>query len=224
MSSDRRILLFAKPPVPGHVKTRTIPALGAEGAARLHRQLLMHTAQTLDAYTGAVPELWVGADIDHADFRSEVFQGWQRYPQCGSDLGQRMLHAICSGLSRAPAVVVTGSDCPLMDAAYLDEAFSLLQRHNVVLGPAEDGGYVLIGMKQSLPALFRDIPWGTGGVLSRTRQALRAAGLSWQELPILWDVDRPEDVVRLKRSGVLRPYQIAGDCGCTGGRHSDRRG
>ena len=114
-----------------------------------------------------------------------------------------MAAALEGALTRHRQVVLIGSDCPLMDAAYLEEAFSTLAGgHDMVLGPAEDGGYVLIGTAVPLPGgLFEDIDWGTDRVLAQTRTRIQALGISHRELPVLWDLDRPTDLNRLARAG-----------------------
>ena len=105
-----------------------------------------------------------------------------------------MARAISSGLQECQVVILVGSDCPAMDTAYLQRARAALDEAPVVLGPAMDGGYVLIGSRVDRPELFQAIPWGTGEVLELTRQRLRAAGMSWQELEPLADIDRPQDL------------------------------
>ena len=120
--------------------------------------------------------------------------------QCGADLGQRMQQSAELALATASGVVIVGSDCPFIDADYLQRACTALQQgHDCVLGPADDGGYVLIGLRRVHQQLFSDIPWGTGAVLDITRQ--RLANLGWHhfELPTLADIDRPEDLSKLKQ-------------------------
>jgi rSAM/selenodomain-associated transferase 1 len=118
--------------------------------------------------------------------------GYRR--QNGPDLGARMQDALEWALQRAPWAVLIGSDCPGYDSDYLQTAFAALERHDAVLGPALDGGYVLIGMRRAAPELFADMPWSTTGVLDTTRQRLQRKGWSWQELPTLRDIDTPQDL------------------------------
>ena len=109
-----------------------------------------------------------------------------------------MQHALIQVLRGNKQVLVVGTDCPLIDKTYLNSAFEALQHGNgVVLGPAEDGGYVLIGMKRFNYALFAGISWGTDRVLEQTRAALVRTGWTWSELEPLWDIDRPDDLYRM---------------------------
>ena len=194
-----RVIVFARAPEPGKVKTRLIPALSAAGAAELHRRLVRHT---LGAATGArlgPVELWCAPDAGDPFFREcERRLGVSLSAQGEGDLGARMQRAFESALARAGRAILVGSDLPALSAQYLRDADQALVRGNkVVLGPAEDGGYVLIGLSRCDPELFRDIPWGGPEVMAETRR--RIASLAWRssELPVLWDVDRPEDLGRL---------------------------
>ena len=109
-------------------------------------------------------------------------------------------HAFAAGRS----LVLVGSDCPVLAPHHLRAAAAALATHDAVLAPAEDGGYVLVGLSRALPAVFEGIEWSTSDVMAATRERLRAAGARWHELPPLWDVDRPEDYARLQREGLLR--------------------
>jgi rSAM/selenodomain-associated transferase 1 len=194
-----RVMVFARAPTPGEVKTRLIPALGEAGAAALHRRLVTHTlGAAADALIGPV-ELWCTPDTgDPFFFDCERRLGVSLHAQGQGDLGSRMRRAFESALARAPRAILVGSDIPALSAQYLRDADRALVRGDeIVIGPAEDGGYALIGLSRCDPELFRDIPWGGPEVLSKTRR--RATALSWRlsELPALWDVDRPEDLERL---------------------------
>lgn len=193
---DAVIQIFARAPVPGAVKTRLIPALGAEGAAALQAKLLFRTLEMATRASMAPVQLWCAPDCRHAAFQD--WPGVSRHVQQGADLGERMAHALAAGLRSAQRVVLIGTDCPALDANGLHQAIARLADHDVVLGPAEDGGYVLVGWRRPV-ALFAGIDWGSEQVLDQTRARLRAAGASWHELPVLWDVDRPADVARLAR-------------------------
>jgi rSAM/selenodomain-associated transferase 1 len=193
------IAVFAKAPVPGEVKTRLAPALGAQGAARLHERLVEHAIATaLEARLGPV-SLWCAPDESHPFFRRCAQRhGVALRCQHGRDLGERMHHAFVG--SAAPLLVV-GSDCPALDAGELRAAAEALRTHDAVFIPAEDGGYVLVGLSRPDARLFDGLAWGTDSVMARTRERLRAAGLRWHERPTLWDVDRPDDYARLQRAG-----------------------
>ena len=194
-----RVIVFARAPEPGKVKTRLIPALSAAGAAALHRRLVRHSlCAATRARLGPV-ELWCAPDTGDPFFREcERRLGVSLSAQGGGDLGARMRRAFESALVRAGRAILVGSDIPALSAQYLRDADQALVRGNeVVIGPAEDGGYVLIGLSRCDPELFRDIPWGGPEVMAETRR--RIASLAWRlsELPVLWDVDRPEDLGRL---------------------------
>ena len=194
-----RVVVFARAPVPGRAKTRLIPALGAEGAAALAARLTEHSvAAAKGARLGPV-ELWCAPDASHPFFAECARRyGVALRPQGRGDLGQRMHRALAAS---APAIVI-GSDLPGMTPGYLRAAARALSRADTVIGPAEDGGYVLIGLNDPQPALFRGVDWGRPSVLAQTRSRIRRAGLRARELAPLFDVDRPEDLKRLPRSAI----------------------
>lgn len=145
-------------------------------------------------------DLWVTSNSSHKDFVS-ICNKKNIYLQSGENLGTRMAGAIQQTLEdeQLESVILIGTDCPALTADYLKQALLALESgRDVVLGPAEDGGYVLIGMRRVIPAIFEDIPWGSDQVLIRTLEALAADGLSYSLLDRLWDVDRPEDLARLR--------------------------
>lgn len=198
-----RLLVFARAPVPGAVKTRLIPALGAEGAADLHARLLARTLETACAADLAPVELWCTPDADHPAFAGAAGDpGVTLRVQPAGDLGQRMRVALESTLADGGRALLVGCDCPALSVDDLAGAFTALADHDVVLGPAEDGGYVLVGARRVSPVLFDGIEWGGPRVLRQTRGRLVALGWRWHELRTLWDVDRPEDVVRCKELGL----------------------
>jgi rSAM/selenodomain-associated transferase 1 len=191
-------MVFAKAPVPGRVKTRLVSSLGEAGAAELQRQLIERTLRTaLAAGLGEV-ELWCAPGVNDAFFSDCAGRyGVVLRGQGQGDLGARMSRALAAG---APGLLV-GSDCPALSAEYLRAAgVALAGGNDAVFGPAEDGGYVLIGLSRSPPAqLFDDIAWGTAAVMQETRARLARLNWRWQELATLWDVDRPEDLQRLQQ-------------------------
>lgn len=202
-SPETRVLIFAKAPVPGQSKTRLEPVLGKEGAAQLSEQLLNRTIEMLIA-SQLVPmthlELWCAPDIGHPVFQQAASQhGLALHQQLGEDLGERMSRAADQALQRAESVILLGTDCPVMTPAYINDAIEQLDAAvPVVLGPAEDGGYLLLGLRQSLPEIFQGVAWGSGKVLGQTRERLSQLGVRCTELKSLWDLDRPEDLERLK--------------------------
>ena len=193
-----RVILFAKAPVAGAVKTRLIPVLGAQAAARLHERLVARALQVLtDADVGPV-EMCCAPDTSHA-----FFVGCQRRfgisltQQGEGDLGERMLHALDRALAVAPCALIVGADCPSVTADDVRAAATQLASHDATLIPADDGGYVLIGVRRTQHNMFDGIDWGTATVLAAQRARFRLLGLSWHEGATRWDVDRPEDLARL---------------------------
>jgi rSAM/selenodomain-associated transferase 1 len=203
--TETPVIVFAKAPQPGAAKTRLIPLIGAEGAARFHSNMVKHTLGTaLNARIGPV-ELHCAPDTQHEFFNTCA--GRYRvmlYPQMGADLGARMQRAFEQSLAGHKQAIIIGCDCPLLKTHHLRAARTALADHDAVLIPSEDGGYALIGLARSDTLLFEHIEWGTGGVLTTTRERLRKLGWRWQELETLWDIDRPEDYVRWQ--AVLRDY------------------
>ena len=197
---NARILIFAKAPIPGQVKTRLIPALGPAGAAELACDLLDRLVRRLAGARLALLELWCSPDPRHPLF-CELAEsaGVSLRTQQGEDLGERLSAAAEDALGRADAVLLVGADIPELDAAYCASAFAALADADAVLGPAEDGGYVLLGLKAPAPGLFTDMPWGGERVAEITRRRIAALGWRCSELPALWDLDRPEDLVRYRR-------------------------
>lgn len=189
------LIQFARAPLAGQVKTRMIPHLSAAGACALHSELTLWTCrQLLGSGLGKV-ELSVAGDTQHALFAQCRSLGVSRIlRQKGADLGQRMYNAMRCGLARYNRVILVGSDCPAIDADYLRQAVLALDTAPVVLGPAADGGYVLIGARTITQEIFADIPWGSDQVYAKTVAALARVGLGCRELPCQTDIDRPEDL------------------------------
>lgn len=186
---------FAREPVAGAVKTRMTPYLSPEQACQLHCELVLWTCRNLLAARQGAVELCVAGETDHALFQRCRELGVAAVTrQHGTDLGERMYKAIADGLSRYSSVVLVGSDCPGMDGAYLGGALQGLQEAPLVFGPANDGGYVLVGASRVVPEVFEGISWGSDRVYAQTLEALQRLGLRWQELPFLADIDRPEDL------------------------------
>ena len=185
---------MARAPVAGQTKRRLIPAIGAERAAALHRAMIRGAVATaLESGVGPV-ELWCTPGTEHEAFRSlRDRTPVELHAQVGSDLGERMHAAIAA---RPGAVAVIGTDCPFLGPDDFVRTAEALQREDadVVLVPAFDGGYVLIGVARPRPELFDRVDWGTERVLAQTRERARAARLRHLELAARRDVDRPEDL------------------------------
>ncbi len=197
MATCDRLIIFTRYPVPGAAKTRLIPALGAEGAAELHRQMAEHTVaqsrvlQSSEAVTvevrfaggsAAAMEAWLGGGLCYQ------LQG-------EGDLGDRLIRAFQSAFDDgATSVVIIGTDCPELNAPLLQQAFKQLRHCDLVLGPAVDGGYYLIGLRFPISDLFQQIAWSTAIVLHQTVEIAERLGLAIAYLPTLSDVDYPEDL------------------------------
>ena len=200
-SSPDLVILFTRYPRAGKCKTRLIPALGAEGAIRVHQRLVTHILQELryciqrdntklqihyDGGSLAEMQRWLG--------RSYSF-----IQQKGEDLGQRMSRALTQALDQGRNVILLGSDCPAVTATLLKKALDSLQEHDMVLGPAHDGGYYLIGLRREVDRstcrnLFSHIPWSTAPALAETLQRATRLNLNLPTLPPLHDIARAEDL------------------------------
>ena len=195
-----RIIVFAREPLLGRVKSRLASEIGAQEALSVYQAMLLRLGELLAGAEVAEWDLWVTSNISHENFLS-ICNRKNIYLQNGQDLGVKMDRAIRQTLmdKKVENVILIGTDCPSLTKDYLNQALLALDSGtNVVLGPAEDGGYVLVGMRRPIAAIFEGIPWGSPEVLQRTIQALRANDLSYRLLDILWDVDRPEDLARLQ--------------------------
>lgn len=195
-----RILIFAKAPQPGRVKTRLAAAIGEHAAAALYQRLILHSVACARAAALGAVTLWVAPTTNEPFFAALATRyGLKLHLQQGADIGERMAHAFDYALHDATPALLIGSDCAALAPPYLRAAATLLaDGSDAVLGPAEDGGYFLIGMRRACPALFAGISWSTATVAQQTRARLQAAGLRWQELPPIWDVDEPGDLARLE--------------------------
>jgi len=195
---EARILLFCRAPVAGQVKTRLARSVGDEAALRWHRALAMHCLETVAAAQLAPLQLWCSPDVRHDFFsRQQARFSLSLHGQRGADLGARMSHAFDVALTDAKYALVIGTDCPALSADYLQQALTALRDGTpAVIGPAEDGGYVMLGQRCNQQSLFEAMPWGTSAVFETTCQ--RMAG-DYRLLPPLWDVDVVEDLQRLKR-------------------------
>jgi uncharacterized protein len=192
------LIIFTRYPQPSQVKTRLIPALGAAGAAALHQRMAEHTLAQARAlrqtralsiqvwFTGSstVTQMqeWLGTDVDY-------------YVQPEGNLGDRMVSVFKSVFNTGyTAAVIVGTDCPDLSTALLAQSFSALTQHDLVLGPAIDGGYYLIGLRREAPELFAEIAWSTGEVLEKTLAIAQRLQLESLLLPCLTDIDVPQDL------------------------------
>lgn len=193
------LIVFARAPVPGKCKTRLIPELGEAGAAALQQELIEHTLQQLCTQALCQTQLWCYPDIHHACFESLANKyALSLHRQQGNNLGEKMHHALSQ--QHSPYSILVGTDIPLLSREYLDQAITVLHEgKDAVIGPAEDGGYVLLGLQQSVASLFEGINWGTATVFAQTCEKMTAAGLSWQAIDTLWDLDDAVNLPRYKR-------------------------
>lgn len=199
MTAARPLIIFAKAPVPGQVKTRLIPALGPAGACDLYQRLLRHTLQQTRNWPGE-RLLYCAPDTQDPVLQALAHEHHLALrPQQGHDLGDRMAHALADYPDGA---LLIGTDCPLLDCSHLQQANQALDHHDVAIIPSEDGGYVLIGQRRPHPAAFADMTWSHAGVLGATQTRLAKAGLTLWLGPTLWDLDEPQDLPRLAAAGL----------------------
>ena len=197
--SDVQLAILAKAPVAGLAKTRLIPALGAAGAARLQRQFTLATLRTARAAGLGGVTLWCTPSPQHRFFHALTQRAGVRcMAQAPGDLGARMYAAFCLHCAAGPTLLI-GTDCPALQPSHLRAAAGALRgAADGVCIPAEDGGYVLIGLKQPQPALFEHMPWSSAEVMAQTRARSFHQGLRLHEMDALWDVDEPADLQRLR--------------------------
>ncbi|MEO1147370.1 MAG: TIGR04283 family arsenosugar biosynthesis glycosyltransferase [Cyanobacteria bacterium J06638_22] len=191
------LIIFTRYPEPGRTKTRLIPALGPEGAADLQRQLTEHTLRQVRSLQQrrSLRITWCFAGGDDAAMQDWLGSDWDYQPQAAGDLGDRLIAAMSGAFAAgATTVAFIGIDCPGIDAALLDAAFRALETADMVLGPADDGGYYLIGLRRPLPDLFQGIDWGTAVVRQQTEAIAQSLTLSSHLLKPLNDIDRPDDL------------------------------
>lgn len=205
MATDRRLCLFARAPRKGQVKRRLAAALGSARALAAHEELLKGAIDR--CFSGAADgrtqrELWLTELEALPDWLTGPAEAgcYELCAQGSGDLGERMWDVLCRGLRSSRCCVLFGSDCPDIDSTYLTAAFDALDQADVVIGPAEDGGYGLIGLSRPLPELFLDMQWGDPGVLARTLQRAADADATVVCLPEIYDVDLIDDWRRYRRA------------------------
>ena len=207
---------MAKAPLAGQVKTRLCPPLSPEEAAELYRCFLLDKIEQVRSLDKASPVI-AYTPADSGDLFEGLAPGFSLLPQRGVDLGARLAscleHLLAAGNGGALA---TDSDTPTLPVPFLQRAVDLLagQQVDVVVGPSEDGGYYLIGLRAPQPELFAEMPWSTSRVLRETTERARVRGLRLAELPPWYDVDTPGDLERLRgdlaRAGLGEPAQTRG--------------
>ncbi len=197
---NSKILIFCKAPILGTVKTRLLPVLSKQQASDLHTKLATETInQSIESKLCPV-EIWCFPEIDHPFFQTFNLDLKQ---QQGNDLGERMHQALQTTLDQCSSTILIGTDCPSMTIDDLDQAITKLEEgYDIVIAPAEDGGYTLIGLKEEMSnqkeygSFFNDVDWGTSSVFDQTISKINKLDLSLHKLAVQWDVDRPEDLQR----------------------------
>jgi rSAM/selenodomain-associated transferase 1 len=186
------LIIFLKAPRAGHVKTRLAREIGPEAALAAYGTLVNRLIGNLSSLASV--ELRFAPDDAVHEIEAWRREGWQSRPQCAGDLGDRLRTAFDEAFARgARRAVIIGSDCPYLTVTDLRLAFTALKSHDLVLGPATDGGYWLIGLRRSCPRLFSRIPWSTGVVFHETLRRARLANLKVKSLRRLSDVDTASD-------------------------------
>ena len=197
--NSTKLLVFTKSPVLGEVKTRLQPDFTLEQSLKLHKTMMLNTLALSEKCNGLDTELCCTPNRNTSFF----LDCENRFPvilsdQQGENLGERMAFALSVALQTHDKVLIIGTDCPAIDEAYIEEAILALDNVDAVIGPAADGGYVLLGLRKFSLDLFTDFSWGSDDVLSKTRKVLTDLAWSSQELGIMHDIDRPEDLYRYK--------------------------
>ncbi len=206
---DAKILVFSKAPQAGHVKTRLMPDYSAEQAATIHTRLVQHTLTTLYRARLCPIELWCAPDTQHPFFENcrHKYQIELKQQQ-GCDLGARMCHAFRSALQTAKQVILIGTDCPTLVKRDFQQAIKMLtQPIDAVISPANDGGYVLIGLTRCHQQLFSNIRWGKDQVMQETLERIKQLNYAHKILPPHNDIDYAQDIQNLPAS--LRKNLIA---------------
>ena len=205
--SDAVVLIVAKAPVAGQVNTRLIPDIGVEAATALQAVLIQSRLKSLNEIKLCETQLRCAPDVHHPFFKQCQSQyKVELYEQNGDDhdghqdQNESVSLAIEQSLKRFKRVVLIGADAPSLSSEHIETAIEQLENHDVVIGPAVDGGYVLIGMSQHSDAVFQIVEWGTDQVLDETRLKIKENKLSCFELEPCWDIDRVEDYLRYKNN------------------------
>jgi uncharacterized protein len=194
------MILFAKAPIPGRVKTRLAAAIGAEPAAELYRAFVADTISKLIEFRDV-------ADIElHTDTATDAWStaGVARVLQVAGGLELKLLHALAGALQVGrPQAMILGSDSPTLPRGHIQRLLD--SAADVALGPCEDGGYYAIACRRVHPQMFAGVEWSTPDVLEQTENAVRATGLSVERGDLWYDVDGPEDLARLMKEPALPP-------------------
>ena len=188
------LLVFAKTPANGAVKTRLQPVYPESFSKQLHIALVNFCLSQWEQVEGCDIEIKVAGDIPSFQEQIPKSASFPLVAQRGDDLGQRMAFALSHALQSAKGAIVVGTDCPFIDRDYLEMTMEALESADIVIGPASDGGYVLLAARKFEPSFFNNITWGSELVFEQTLSAIKKAGFTYTVLPTLADIDRPEDI------------------------------
>ena len=222
MKRTDALILLAKAPIPGQVKTRLCPPLTGKEAAVLYACLLEDTAAEMARLRRVHRYLFFSPPGSEGFFRRDPFSVFEPLPQSGGNLGERMANAFRTAFERGFArAVLVGADCPVLSASLVRAAFrELSSSAGAVFGPSDDGGFYLIALSSNAPSLFRGVDWGTASVLSEVSLRCRTAGIPYALLPLGFDIDTVDDVTALARRvrarsspACLRTRQWLTSCG-----------
>ena len=212
-STKKLIQVFFKAPIEGQVKTRLIPKVGLSNSVIIHTRLCERVIQCVAGYAKKNEEVavqfWVDLDVSHTFVQEHAARyGIDVFQQQGSDLGERMQFAMKSGLAVADQVVIVGGDCFSLCGEYLAQAFDVLENKDMVFGPADDGGYILIGSHGLESGFFKDVQWGESTVLASSVGCAQQTGKTYGLLEERWDIDTWDDIQR------NAPQLLEGLTGC----------
>lgn len=192
MNNKKLLLIFVKNPERGYVKTRLAQTVGEEKAYQIYLKLLIHTVKVAEQ-VDSEKQIWYSSFIDETDGLGGP--DFDKKLQKGNDLGERMKNAFKNGFENGfEKILIIGSDCPEIKPQIIEDAFTGLDQNDVVIGPSEDGGYYLLGLRELIPGIFNEISWSTERVFSETINVLKKAEKHVTLLPTLNDIDTAEDL------------------------------
>ncbi len=198
--SQTSLFVFVKKPTPGGVKTRLGAEIGLENAAKLYQSMAETCLTRYQKLSNINCTVYYDPPEEGQFFRDWFGQSVSYFPQSGEGLGERLNHGFNQMLERSPAAIALGSDSPDLPLQHLQNAIDKLRNHDVVIGPASDGGYYCIGLKRPVPELFDEIDWSTPHVFKQTFQRCKSLDLSVFQAPEWSDIDYKDDLIRLKQS------------------------
>jgi len=202
----QQLIIFIKAPVPGYCKTRLTPYLSPEEASEFYKTLVTNCFNNIKTINNTDISIFTYPDINNPFIKSLSHKyATTCHIQSGENLGERMFNALDKSLQTYDRCVLIGTDCPVLDQSYLEQAFKALYQHDMVLGPANDGGYVLIGASKTEASLFNNINWGTDSVLKQSLHNANKAAYKTHLLDTLWDVDTPEDYIKYQKLLQSKP-------------------